>query len=112
WNTSVAGHRHPPRWGRLLHADAGGAVARGDPCRRRLLLPERAYSRPCGCDEYAAERGLPRLWRAPSAVRGGADGRACGRAAGNVECRPAAEVDVAFGRHHGDGPETNRERRL
>ncbi len=65
------GHRRRDGWRRLLHADPGGAVSRRAPCRRPVSLPERPLARPGDSNEHAAERRLPRLWRAPDRVRGG-----------------------------------------
>src|SRR5439155_20003074 len=68
WNTAVAGYRDYAGWRRLLHADARGFVARGDPRRGRLFLSQRAGTRARGRDEHTAERRVPWLWGAAIAL--------------------------------------------
>ena len=69
------GHRGGLRRRRLLHADAGRAVARHASRRRPLQLPQRADPRPRGGHEHAAEWRFPRLRRAADGVRGGDAGQ-------------------------------------
>ena len=63
---------HRGRHGRrgVLHADAGRPVARRDPRRRPVSLPERPDPRPRDADEHAAERRVPRVRGAADRVRG------------------------------------------
>ena len=63
------GHRRGHGRRRLLHAQPGGAVARGDPRHRALPLRSRAHPRPGDDDPHPAQRRLPRLRRAADAVR-------------------------------------------
>ncbi len=66
------GHRLRDRRRRLLHAVAGRPVARDDPRRRTLLLPERPRPRPRRRDQRAPARRVPRLRRAAEPLRAGA----------------------------------------
>ena len=64
------GHRGRDGRRRVLHADAGRPVARRDPRRRPVPLPERAHPRPGDADQHAAQRRVPRVRGAADRVRG------------------------------------------
>ena len=79
-----AGHRGRHGRRRVLHADAGRAVARRAPRRRPVPLPERPHPRPGDAHEHAAERRVPRLRRAADRVRGRDAPQPHRRAAGHL----------------------------
>ena len=64
------GHRGRDGRRRVLHADAGRAVARRAPRRRPVPLPERPHPGPRDADQHAAQRRVPRVRGAADRVRG------------------------------------------
>ncbi len=80
---------HRGRHGRrgVLHADPGRPVARRDPCRWAVSLPERAHLGPRDADEHATERSLPRVRGAAGPVRGRDPSQPAGRDARDQPAR-------------------------
>ena len=96
---------------RLLHPDAGGAVARHAPRRRPVPLPERAHHRPGDGHQHAAQRRLPRLRRPADRVRRRDAGQPHRRGAGRVAARAAPALGLPRGRRDAHRPGPARERR-
>ncbi len=63
------GYRFHDRWRRVRDALAGRPLARNDPRRRAIQLPQRAHSQPRRRHECAAARRLSRIRRAAKRLR-------------------------------------------
>ena len=94
----------------VLHADAGRPVARRDPRRRAVPLPERPDPGPGDAHEHATERRVPRVRCAPDGVRRGGPDRPGGRGARHEPARDPPPQPVPAGRLDADRPGAPRER--
>ncbi len=95
---------------RVLHADAGRAVARRAARRRPVSVRERADHRSRDGDQHAAQRRIPRLRRAADRVRGRDADQPHRRCARRIAARPSPALGLPRGRRHAHRPGAARER--
>src|SRR5258707_1273833 len=96
------------RWWRVRNAVFGGPFARHDPCRRSLLLAERAHSNEGDGDEHAAARGFSRVRRAAEPVCDGAPHGPHRPGRGSFSGRNSPEKFSEAGPDHNDRTDHSR----